>query len=807
MIEEREIFAGKFLKEILAVQKRTKLTERAFEKELLALLGTFCIGQNLGKTSTFFSKVLRAEIAEATSGNLRLFDEEFSRLWASIIDKIKSRFRMEDNTQFSLPFSAFDEIIRLLNRSKENPDSLLYLFDLIFSRLISRENPLDFRLSRKISRLASELAFLRVDTCEYFLETGDAAVLIHAGQAGRKSIKAHQFFSDTFFVQLRLAIYGITIDPQPLPTSHSPGAANFVFVNHPYQGTSTDATLRDERRPFDNSAIEAFDRMLSSQYKFEFALVIVPGQDRGAKGLRLELRKHLVRQKMLAAVIDIPYHDNRKKRKGAVSAWLVSGAPSSDGVLCIDTARLAAIDKTSDSAGSMSFSGAIIKSWMTGANSSLEPKIHEGGQELGGLFQHEFRDGYKDVDTLCRVVGENEIRARGWELKAEAYVHKKKGAQPMLATIDSSPILDLLENSRSRPVRAYVIGNNGEGKSLLLRELIGHLSEKGRQTIGLSFGTTDRFPFEKIRKTAFKKPPLFTYLGARTAKGGVAIRDTNQSLASVAKTVHIDQERLDVFNEITELLGFRASRYFIPAETEIDPAEHVAEQLSEVILLSDDAAVNRRAFESSGTDEFKFGMVRQDMPGVVVFDELSSGEQQVIALVTRLAAFAGPEIIALIDEPEISLHVSWQRSIPAVLELVSQKLGCSIVVATHSPVIISSATVLGDHCFTARHRQLRELSVNEGQSVETVLFDGFLTYTENNRSVHETCAAIVADAIERLNSSTDAVVSFSDLYDRLKNMVTIITRTSGYVSHRQRADLSLIDSARAAITEIASIPD
>jgi len=808
MIEEREIFASRFLKQVSEIRENAKLPESQFEGPLLVLLGIFCIGQKLARTSSLFSNSLIGEIADATSGNIRLGEREFSDLWSSILGKLKSKLRAESDSDYSLPFYAFNGIVGLLNASKGSGDSLLYIFDVIFSRIIADENPLDFRLSRKVSRLAYELALDPVDPCDYFLETGDLAVLLHTNKNGQKIMKAHQFFSELFLVQLRLALYGIEVHPQPKPEINSPGAASFVLVNHPYQETTSDGALRDDERPWDNSAIEAFDRMLGSQYKFKYALVIVPGQDRAANGVRLELRRHLVQQKMLAAVIDIPYHDKRKKRKGSVSAWLVSKIKRFDEVLCIDTARLVPIDKTTDSTGSMWFSGVLTKTWLNETDNEFEPTAHEGAQELAGLFLHEFRNGYKDVDTRCRVVSGNEIRSRGWALKAETYVHKEEGTtKPMLATIDSSPILDLLVPSHSRPVRAYVIGNNGEGKSLLLRELVGHLSEQGRRTIGLSFGTTDRFLFEKItkKKSKSKKTPLFMYLGARTARGGIAVRETNQSLANIAKMVHIDQDRLDVFNEITDLLGFRARHYFIPVDTELDPTQQTAEQLSEVILLSRDASVNRRAFELAESDAFKFGMVRQDMPGVVVFDELSSGEQQIIALATRLSAFASPGITALIDEPEISLHVSWQRAIPAILKLISEKLGCSVVVATHSPVIISSATVIGDHCFTAQQRQLRQLPLSQGQSVETVLFDGFMTYTENNRSVHETCAAIVADAIERLNLRRDAAISFEDLYDRLEKMMLVISRTSGSRSHRQSADLGLIDSARAAITEISSI--
>ena len=70
---------------------------------------------------------------------------------------------------------------------------------------------------------------------------------------------------------------------------------------------------------------------------------------------------------------------------------------------------------------------------------------------------------------------------------------------------------------------------------------------------------------------------------------------------------------------------------------------------------------------------------------------LSSGEQHEIVISYELLFKTAPETIVLIDEPEISLHVSWQKSFISDLLEISRAVGFESIIATHSPFIV------GDH--------------------------------------------------------------------------------------------------------------
>lgn len=70
--------------------------------------------------------------------------------------------------------------------------------------------------------------------------------------------------------------------------------------------------------------------------------------------------------------------------------------------------------------------------------------------------------------------------------------------------------------------------------------------------------------------------------------------------------------------------------------------------------------------------------------------QLSSGEQHEIVLFYELIFLANSGTYYLIDEPEISLHVDWQRSFLDDIAKVANLRGHKFVVATHSPQIIGS---------------------------------------------------------------------------------------------------------------------
>jgi len=80
--------------------------------------------------------------------------------------------------------------------------------------------------------------------------------------------------------------------------------------------------------------------------------------------------------------------------------------------------------------------------------------------------------------------------------------------------------------------------------------------------------------------------------------------------------------------------------------------------------------------------------VRLDDGNGIPITRLSAGEKQIIIIFYRLLFHTKPGCLAIVDEPEISLHISWQQKIGSLFLDICRTRDIQILVATHSPQII-----------------------------------------------------------------------------------------------------------------------
>lgn len=71
-------------------------------------------------------------------------------------------------------------------------------------------------------------------------------------------------------------------------------------------------------------------------------------------------------------------------------------------------------------------------------------------------------------------------------------------------------------------------------------------------------------------------------------------------------------------------------------------------------------------------------------------NQLSSGEQHEVVLLFELIFKTSPNILVLIDEPEISLHVTWQKEFLDDLLKIIKLQKFQVLIATHAPAIVNS---------------------------------------------------------------------------------------------------------------------
>ena len=115
----------------------------------------------------------------------------------------------------------------------------------------------------------------------------------------------------------------------------------------------------------------------------------------------------------------------------------------------------------------------------------------------------------------------------------------------------------------------------------------------------------------------------------------------------------------------------------------------VFEPIINKLALYEDIVNNKLNFKKMFLSSTKGIVVESDDGKKLELNNLSSGEQEILVLFYKLI-FESDVNLLLIDEPEISLHVAWQKEIMDNFKrIVKLKPDMQVMIATHSPQIIS----------------------------------------------------------------------------------------------------------------------
>jgi predicted ATPase len=140
-----------------------------------------------------------------------------------------------------------------------------------------------------------------------------------------------------------------------------------------------------------------------------------------------------------------------------------------------------------------------------------------------------------------------------------------------------------------------------------------------------------------------------------------------------------DQSSNDLKIDIAALEAFKLTRTVVAksldAETRTDAI------FSQVSLF----LATLKSFIADKTFSFNGGELIVASEGPLPLVKLSSGEKQLLILFIEALLQRQRPFIFLADEPELSLHISWQRNILTAIRALNPN--AQIVVATHSPEI------------------------------------------------------------------------------------------------------------------------
>jgi predicted ATP-binding protein involved in virulence len=155
------------------------------------------------------------------------------------------------------------------------------------------------------------------------------------------------------------------------------------------------------------------------------------------------------------------------------------------------------------------------------------------------------------------------------------------------------------------------------------------------------------------------------------------------------------QELLQTFGiattkqEITEYNNETKSVLTVYLEDSEEKVRVYDELLSKIELFVNILNEKRFAFKSiiiNGSQGFYFQLSTGQRLNLT---DLSSGEQQEIVLLYELLFKTNSNTLILIDEPEISLHVEWQKPFIEDLQKIAKIKQISFLISTHAPGIIN----------------------------------------------------------------------------------------------------------------------
>jgi len=761
-MDERDLLAARTFKHFQQAHKQQRfgnVTESSYLTAVLYILGAHCVDW-----------VAIVWLQEQLRSADRYQNLPMSAKATLLMDKCG--LSPNDNARALLTSPFFTSLSNMIAPMiPHGYDDKLYLFDSLFYQIGKSFSHVGQRHTEIIAALANGLNRGR-PLFDLFPYSGEAFVAYELLSGPNDNHLTGAPLPEHHLVSLRLILRQIV--PETAGGKFNPQEDTFGLI---------DSYFRDNPSPLDALRTCFHDRWVGHR-----ALVILDSATQSKnRGLLAEMKDCLIDDDLLEAVIDFTSY----KTDGSplnLTAWVLNRekhAPNE--TICISIRPLLEDIKDVSTLQATWFATAVCELWASPNAFRLKPDLSNRMGPLKGLYHKLFDGGYDNVRGICEVISSDEA-LRG-NVHAKKHVHHARFSS--FSILDTRPLVNLILKREKSPLCLYIIGDNGAGKSQLLSAMIGSLNDWEISTFGIAFGASDRFPLSRQNKENSR----FKYLGARTSAGFSANRVERELVKSLLD-LFSDADKRNVFYRALEKLKFHHQLYLMP-EGVADEVLRIPENTHRVIALSGLLGNKKKP-----RGRMELALLREDGQRIVRFKNLSSGEQQIIVLLAKAVSAAKRGAVLLVDEPEISLHTRWQQLLPKLFSDIARQISCAFVTATHSPTLIANATDSLSHCFLAKSQELTLLSRDQCHSVETILLDGFETYTPHNREIAERCAALVAKAIRAINQSQQPDFSVQEaLLGELSALLEVMQESGDKQNPRFQQDVLLIERAQDAINE------
>ena len=159
-----------------------------------------------------------------------------------------------------------------------------------------------------------------------------------------------------------------------------------------------------------------------------------------------------------------------------------------------------------------------------------------------------------------------------------------------------------------------------------------------------------------------------------------ALRDIGLITVTDTVSASLDESSIDSLE----------TQYAVVMSVYIDDSEEklkILEPLSKKIQLLLQIINSKFYGKKLKIDENK-GLIVITKEGSIDLSLLSSGEQHEIVMFYDLIFKVEPNTLVMIDEPELSLHISWQHKFIDELKEIVENANYDVLIATHSPTIV-----------------------------------------------------------------------------------------------------------------------
>src|SRR5690606_11330238 len=142
----------------------------------------------------------------------------------------------------------------------------------------------------------------------------------------------------------------------------------------------------------------------------------------------------------------------------------------------------------------------------------------------------------------------------------------------------------------------------------------------------------------------------------------------------------IDEEQDEKIRDVLQV-------YIEDSRQKLEVYDELADRIDLFLKIVNERFLKKK-LTISRTEGFHFESTKngKDIP----LKSLSSGEQHILVLYYELLFKIKAGTLLLMDEPEISLHIAWQKRIISDLQEILKLNPMEIIIATHSPAVIGN---------------------------------------------------------------------------------------------------------------------